>query len=321
MIHSTLGNSAIKVSKLGLGLWQASDEWNGSDDEIIQAVLKSHQLGVNLVDTAEVYGKGHSEQVLGRALKKSRREEFVVATKVHGANLRFDELQRACELSLRRLDVKQIDLYQVHWPDPWEQIPLKHTMNALEKLYNEGKIRAIGVSNFAVRDLEEARSFLSRTDIVSNQVRYNLLQREIEEEVLPYCKRENITILAWSPLAQGALTGKYRPGKVPKGDVRESNKVFAGPNLVQAEKLVSVLSRIASRHNCTIGQLALSWLIQNPLVIPIPGAKNPEQAEENVRSVEVKLSAAELDEIDRASKSVRINYLPEPARTEIVEAA
>ncbi len=321
MIHSTLGNSVIKVSKLGLGLWQASDEWNGSDDEIIQAVLRSHQLGVNLVDTAEVYGKGHSEQVLGQALKKSKREEFVVATKVHGANLRFDELQRACELSLRRLDVKQIDLYQVHWPDPWEQIPLKHTMKALEKLHDEGKIRAIGVSNFAVRDLEEARSFLSRTDIVSNQVRYNLLQREIEEEVLPYCKRENITILAWSPLAQGALTGKYRPGKVPKGDVRESNKVFAGPNLIQVEKLVSVLSRIASLHNCTIGQLALNWLIQNPLVIPIPGAKSPAQAEENVRSVEIKLSAAELDEIDRASKSIRINYLPEAAGTEIVEAA
>ena len=321
MIHSTLGNSGIKVSRLGLGLWQASDEWNGSDDQIIQAVLKSHQLGVTLVDTAEVYGKGRSEQLLGQTLRKSKRQEFVVATKVHGANLRFDELQRACELSLRRLDVKQIDLYQVHWPDPWEQIPLKHTMKALEKLYDEGKIRAIGVSNFAVRDLEEARSFLSRIDIVSNQVRYNLLQREIEEEVLPYCKRENITILAYSPLAQGALTGKYRPGKVPKGDVRESNKIFAGPNMVQVEKLVSVLSRIASHHNCTIGQLALNWLIQNPLVIPIPGAKNPAQAEENVSSVEIKLSAAELDEIDRASKSVRINYLPEPTRTEIVEAA
>jgi aryl-alcohol dehydrogenase-like predicted oxidoreductase len=321
LIYSTLGNSSIKVSKIGLGLWQASDEWNGSDNEIIHAVLKSHELGVNLVDTAEVYGKGHSEIVLGQALKKSKREEFLVATKVHGANLRYDELQRACQASLKRLSVEEIDLYQVHWPDPWEQIPLKYTMSALEKLYNEGKIRAIGASNFAVRDLEEARSLLSRTDIVSNQVRYNLLQREIEEEVLPYCKKENITILAWSPLAQGALTGKYRPGKVPKGDVRESNKLFAPPNLVQIEKLIVVLSRIAQQHHCTISQLALNWLAQNPSVIPIPGAKTPAQAGENAKSVEVKLSKGELDEIDRASKAVKIDYLPQTEPTKTIEAA
>src|SRR5439155_302811 len=141
------------------------------------AITRSHELGVNLVDTAEAYGNGHSEQVVGRALRDIGRDEFVVATKVHGANLRYDELQRAAAASMKRLGVNEIDLYQVHWPDPWEQIPLKETMKALEKLYTEGKIRAIGVSNFAVRDLEEARSYLSRTDIVSNQVRYNFLER------------------------------------------------------------------------------------------------------------------------------------------------
>jgi myo-inositol catabolism protein IolS len=184
----------------------------GDDEQIVRAITKSHELGVNLVDTAEAYGRGHSEQVVGRALRDIGREEFVVATKVHGANLRSDELQRAAAASMKRLGVNEIDLYQVHWPDPWEQIPFKETMKALEKLYTEGKIRAIGVSNFAVRDLEEARSLLSRTDIVSNQVRYNFLQREIEEEVLPYCRKNNITILAYSPLAQGALTGKYDRG-------------------------------------------------------------------------------------------------------------
>jgi len=321
MIFTTFGKSGIKVSKIGLGVWQASDEWKGNDQQIIKAIARAHDLSVNLVDTAEVYGRGHSERVVGEALKSIGREEFVVATKVHGANLRYDELQRACAASLKRLGIKQIDLYQVHWPDPWEQIPLKHTMSALEKLYSEGKIRAIGVSNFTVRDLEEARSHLSRTDIVSNQVRYNLLQREIEEEVLPYCKKENITILAWSPLAQGALTGKYGPGKVPKGDVREGNKLFAPQNMARIEKFVTILSRIAKRHSCTVSQVALSWLISNPLVVPIPGAKDPAQAEENATAVNVKLTHDELNEMDLASKSTRIDYLPEPEAAELVEAA
>jgi aryl-alcohol dehydrogenase-like predicted oxidoreductase len=321
MIFTSLGKSNIKISKIGLGLWQASNEWKGNDDEIVQAILKSHNQHVNLVDTAEVYGRGHSEEVLGKALKTLQREDFVVATKVHGANLRFDELQRACQASLNRLGLKHIDLYQVHWPDPWEQIPLKYTMKALEKLYSEGKIRSIGVSNFAVRDLEEARSLLSHTDIVSNQVRYNLLQREIEEEVMPYCKKENITILAWSPLAQGALTGKYDDSNKPIGDVRENNKVFAGPNLVQVEKLVNTLADIATEHQCTVAQVALNWLAQNPIVVPIPGAKNPVQAEQNAIAADIKLSPKELTRIDEASKSVKIDYLPRVEKAEILEAA
>jgi len=265
---------------------------------------------VNLVDTAEAYGNGHSEQVVGRALRDIGREEFVVATKVHGANLRYDELQRAAAASMNRLGVTEIDLYQVHWPDPWEQVPLKETMKALEKLYTEGKIRVIGVSNFAVRDLEEARSHLSRTDIVSNQVRYNFLQREIEEEVLPYCRKNNITILAYSPLAQGALTGKYSRGHVPKGDIRDENKLFAAKNIEQIEKVNAVLASIARRHGCLVSQVALSWLLANQMVVPIPGAKNEAQAEENVGSTKHLLTNAELTELDTAYELVDIDYLP-----------
>jgi Aldo/keto reductases, related to diketogulonate reductase len=132
---------------------------------------------------------GTVEKVLGRALKKYGRENFFVATKVYGAHLRYDELQRAAEASIKRLGVDRIDLYQIHWPDPWEQIPMSQTFRAMKKLYEEGKIRAIGVSNFAVRDIEEARGILGDVPIVSNQVRYNLLQRNIEEEVIPYCKK------------------------------------------------------------------------------------------------------------------------------------
>lgn len=311
MEYVTLGNSGIKVSQIGLGIWQASSDWKGNDDEITMALAKSLELGINLVDTAEAYGNGHSEEVLGRSLKILGRDNFVIATKVYGAHLRYDELQRAAHASMKRLGVSEIDLYQVHWPDPWQQIPLKHTMNALEKLYLEGKIRAIGVSNFAVRDLEEARSCLSRTDIVTNQLRYNLLQTEIEEEVLPYSKREGIRVLAWSPLAQGALTGKYNKETRPQGDVREENVLFTPQNLEESEKLLSVLLRIAKTHGATMSQVSLNWLETNPLVIPIPGAKNSAQAEENAGSVSLKLTPEELDEIEFARRQVKIDYLPQ----------
>ncbi len=311
MQYINLGKTGIKASKMGMGVWQASDEWHGDDDQVIKAVGAAGDLGVNLVDTAEAYGNGRSEQVLGRALSALGREKFLVATKVFGAHLRYDELQRAAAASMRRLGVSEIDLYQVHWPDPWQQIPLKETMKALEKLYLEGKIRAIGVSNFAVRDMEEARSYLSRTDIVSNQLRYNLLQREIEEEVLPYCRREDITVLAWSPIAQGALSGKYTSKSMPSGDVRIENVLFTAQNMLQVEKIVAVLSKIANSHMCTVPQVALNWLASNPIVIPIPGAKTAAQARENATSLDFQLSNQELNEIEQAYREIHIDYYPQ----------
>lgn len=311
MEYTTLGrNSGIKVSAIGIGLWQASGDWNADDEQVIKAVAKAHSLGVNLVDTAEAYGNGHSESVLGKALKQVGRENFVVATKVNGAHLRYEELQRAAVASIKRLGVNEIDLYQVHWPDPWEQIPLKYTMKALEKLYLEGKIRAIGVSNFAVRDLEEARSYLSRTDIVSNQLRYNLVQRDIDEDVIPYCRKNGISIIAYSPLAQGALSGKYTVETVPKDDVRSSNLLFAPANFSQISRLVEVLQSVAKAHGRTASQVALNWLATLPGVIPIPGVKTPAQAAENVSSIDFKLTIQELEQIERAAREVKVDYLP-----------
>ncbi len=305
-----LGKSGLRISRVGLGVWQASGEWLGKDDEVIGAIKRSHELGVNLLDTAEAYGEGHSEGVVGRALKSFGRDNFVVATKVFGAHLRYDELQRACAYSMRRLGVSEIDIYQIHWPDPWEQIPLKETMRAMEKLHKEGKIRAIGVSNFAVRDLEEARSCLSRSDIVTDQLQYNLVHREIEEEVMPYCARNGIRVLAWSPLAQGALSGKYNSRKVPKGDVRKMNPIFAPKNLARMNGLLGALSKVASRLGCTPSQVALAWLMRDSMVVPIPGAKNSDQAEENAGAAQIELSAGDLEFLDRASRNVDIDYLP-----------
>ncbi|MDA4122823.1 MAG: aldo/keto reductase [Thaumarchaeota archaeon] len=310
MEHTTLGKSGIQVSKVGIGVWQASDDWKAKDADVIKAVEKAHDLGVNFVDTAEGYGMGHSESVLGEALKQMGRENFVIATKVNGAHLRYDELQRAAAASAKRLGVKEIDLYQVHWPDPWEQIPLKYTMKALEKLYLEGKIRAIGVSNFAVRDLEEARSYLSRTDIVSNQLKYNLIQRDIDDEVTPYCRKNNISIIAYSPLAQGALTGKYSEGNPPKGDFRESSPVFAPGNLSQIAKLIEVLSSVAKEHGRLVSQVALNWVASLPGFIPIPGAKNAAQATENIEAVDFQLTRQDIEKIERAAELVKIDYLP-----------
>lgn len=305
-----LGKSGLKVSKIGLGVWQASGEWKGDDNKVIEAIRRSQELGVNLLDTAEAYGEGHSEGVVGRALRVLGRDNFVVATKVYGSHLRYDELQRACAYSLRRLGISEIDLYQIHWPDPWEQIPLRETMRAMEKLYSDGKIRAIGVSNFAVRDLEEARSLLSKSEIVSDQLQYSLVHRELEEEIVPYCKREGIRILAWSPLAQGALSGKYSRRNAPKKDVRRNNPIFEPKNLTRMKGLFRVLSGIGSRRGATMSQVALAWLMKDPLVVPIPGAKNPEQAEENAGAAGVRLSREDIDSIDRASSAVDIDYLP-----------
>lgn len=311
MEYISLGKSGIKVSVIGFGAWQASGKAWGADVEdenIVKAVKRAYELGINFIDTAEAYGNGHSEEVIGKAIKEIGRENLVIATKVHGGHLRYNELLKAAEHSLRRLGIKEIDLYQVHWPDPWEQVPLKHTMKAMEQLYKEGKIRAIGVSNFAVRDLEEARKYLSVTDIVSNQVRYNMLQREIEEEVLPYCKKENITIIAWSPIAQGALTGKYSINNKPSDDIRRGNKLFSDHNLREISRLITVLDRIAKARNKTIAQVALNWLLRVDNVVPIPGAKNPKQAEENAGAADWRLNSQELKEIEEVLNSISLDY-------------
>jgi len=306
-----LGKSGLKVSVIGLGAWQASGKAWGADvedDRIVRAMVRAHELGVNLIDTAEAYGGGHSEEVVARAIREIGRDNLVVATKVHGGHLRYNDVLKAAEHSLRRLGVKEIDLYQVHWPDPWEQVPLKHTMSAMEKLYKEGRIRAIGVSNFAVRDLEEAKRHLSEASIVSNQVRYNMLQREIEEEVIPYCRKESITIIAYSPLAQGALTGKYGLSNKPSDDVRRGNKLFTDENLREISRLLTVLESIAKKRGRTIAQVAMNWLLRGGNVVPIPGAKNPKQAEENAGAAGWRLSEQELMEIGRILKTVSIDF-------------
>lgn len=304
-----LGRDGPIVSAIGLGTWQAGGKKWGkdvSDAECVRAITEGAKVGLTLVDTAEIYGNGHSEKVVAQALRKTGREGLQVATKVAGWNLRPDDIVRSCEGSLRRLKVDAIDLYQIHWPDPY--LPLSDSMKALEQLHADGKIRAIGVSNFSVRDLEEARAVLSHTDIVSNQVYYNLLGREIEAELLPYCQREGISVIAYSPLAKGLLSGKYSPRKRPKDEVRKDEPLFTPKNLQAVSGLLETLGGIVQRRGRTMGQVALNWLLCHPGVVPIPGVKHAQQSIEHAGAVGWQLTGPELRAIDAAVAETHLSY-------------
>jgi len=310
MEYVSLGRGGPTVSAVGLGMWQAGGKAWGADvrdADCRKAMERAVDLGINLVDTAEAYGDGHSEQVMSRAIKDVGRDRVFIATKVGGWHLRADDVKKACAGSLKRLGVREIDLYQVHWPDPWSQVPLRETMKALEALHRAGRIRNIGVSNFAVRDLEEARSLLSRTDIRSNQVRYNMLQREVEAEVIPYCKREGIAILAWSPIGKGILTGKYHDGKRPTDRIRSDEDLFKAANLRAVTSLIRALRTIGRAHGKTPGQVALAWLRRHQNVVPIPGAKRPSQSQENADAAGWSLSARELRTLGAVLRRIRID--------------
>lgn len=321
MDYVRLGRSDLKVSKIGLGAWQfGAREWGwGREygrDEVLATIDRALEVGVNFIDTAEIYGGGKSEEIIGQALH-GRRDEVVIATKVSPWHLRSGQIVRAANRSLRRLNIECIDLYQVHWPNPL--IPIGSTMKGMERLVREGKVRHIGVSNFNVNRLKGAQGALSKFEIVSNQVKYNLLQRSIEIELLPYAINEGISIIAYSPLAQGLLTGKYGPENLPTPDVRVTNRLFSGRNLRAADKVIDVLRQIASANRKTIAQVSLNWLIKDAAVVAIPGAKNPMQVEENTGAVGWSIDDDSFAAVDDATRQFRpetvISLLTMPMRT------
>ncbi len=307
MEYVELGRSGLRVSIIGLGAWQfGSREWGWgrefSKEQALATVSRALDLGVNFIDTAEVYGGGLSEEIVGEALR-GRRDGIVIATKVSPWNLAPWSVRKAAERSLRRLGVSEIDLYQIHWPNPF--IPLQSTMRAMERLIQEGKVRHIGVSNFNTGRLKRAQEALASHEVVSDQMKYNMLHRSIEDNLLPFAQKENISIIAYSPLAQGALTGKYEPDKpIPRG-VRIFNAHFTPQNLQRLTPLIKTLRRIGEKHDKTISQVALNWLLREPLVVPIPGAKSPSQMEDNAGGAGWRLSSDELDSIEKALQAFR----------------
>ena len=302
----TLGTSEIQITPILMGTWQAGKKmWAGIDDEeSIKAIQAAVEAGITTIDTAEVYGGGHSEQIVAQAVGKMR-DRLVYASKVFANHLKHDEVIEACERSLSNLKTDYLDLYQIHWPSGSfgnEKVPVEETMQALNKLKEDGKIRAIGVSNFNRAQLEEASGY-GRID--SLQPPYSLFWRKIERDAVPYCVEHNISVLAYSSMAQGLLTGKFKPGhKFAEADHRSANVLFQGENFERAQNALEQLKPIAEKHNCTLAQLSLAWLIAQPQTNAIAGARTAEQAQDNAKAASVDLSSEELEEIDRIGRQV-----------------
>jgi myo-inositol catabolism protein IolS len=307
-----LGTSDVEITPILMGTWQAGKkQWVGIEDaEIIKAIQAAFEAGITTVDTAEVYGNGHSEQIVAQALSDVR-DQVTYASKVFANHLKYDQVIEACEGSLKNLKTDYLDLYQIHWPSGAfnsEVVPIEETMSALNQLKEQGKIRAIGVSNFSGTQLEEASQY-GRID--SLQPPYSLFWRQVEKDAMPYCVENNISILAYSSLAQGLLTGKFERGhKFEEGDNRAKNKLFNGENYERAQQALDKLRPIAERHHCSLSQLSLAWLIAQPQTNAIAGARNAEQASQNAKAADVKLSADELQEIDAIGQLVT-NHLDE----------
>jgi aryl-alcohol dehydrogenase-like predicted oxidoreductase len=302
----SLGTSDLKISPIIMGTWQAGkDMWAGIDDaETTRALRAAFEAGITTIDTAPIYGDGHSERMVGSALADVR-DQVVYATKVFSNQLKYSQVIEACHRSLKNLKTDYVDLYQIHWPSgSWggEIVPVEETIRAMNDLKRQGKIRAMGVSNFSRTQLEEAAGY-GRID--SLQPPYSLFWRHVEKDAMPYCNANNITILAYSPLAQGLLTGKFGPDhKFAKGDHRSKNRLFKPENYRRVQEAQGKLLTIAERHKVSLARLALAWVIAQPGTSAIAGARNAEQVRDNAKAAEVRLSPNDLAEIDAIGRTV-----------------
>ncbi len=314
MEYTTLGSTGIKVSRIGLGTWQFSQTWGMTDYETAKRIIEaSLDEGVNLIDTAMVYGRGMSEEFVGRALKELgvKRDEVVIATKIPGDFLAYDDVFRAVDRSLKRLQVDYIDVMQVHWPPCWHNFPTCEYMRALERLVVLGKIGYIGLSDFPLELADAARACLSRVDVEVMQYRFNLAERQAEKELIPYAEENGMTFLAWSPLAKGAILGKYTLEEARQlQDVRSGDPLFMEENYKQILELAAIIKELAEKYGKTPAQVALNWLIGfSDIIIPIPGAKSPEQARQNAGAAGWRLSYEDWRRLDEASKKLKITYV------------
>jgi diketogulonate reductase-like aldo/keto reductase len=273
MESKELGKTGEKIPVLGLGTYGIGDLSHHVEEESVRALRLGLELGMRFIDTAEIYASGRSEETVARAVEGERDKVFI-ATKVWASHLHYDDVIKACESSLERLETSYIDLYQVHWPNT--RIPLAETMKALEHLVAIGKVRHIGVSNFSVKQTREAQEALSKNYLASNQVEYSLLDRSIEEDLLPYAEKERITIIAYTPIAKGRIS---RGGRGHRWEV---------------------LDHIASKYDKTRIQVALNWLIAKQPVVAIPKAVNPEHVRENAGAAGWQMAKEDHDMLSEA---------------------
>ena len=312
MEYRRLGNSGVKVSEISLGSWLT---YGGSvaEEQAVSCIDRAYEIGINFFDTANVYMRGAAEEIVGRALRDFERDSYFLATKVYfpmgeGPNdrgLSRKHITEQFHASLKRLGVDYIDLYQCHRYD--ENTPLEETLRTLDDLVRQGKVLYIGVSEWTADQISDALRIaggMNLDRIVSNQPRYNMIQRNIEGEVIPLCEREGVGQVVFSPLAQGILTGKYRPGEAPEQGTRAADPQSSRfmQQLMNEEVLSAVdgLRSVASDAGLSMSQLALAWVLrQENVSSAIIGASRPEQVDDNAAASGVTLSEDVASEIDR----------------------
>jgi len=313
----TLGNSNLKITPVGFGAWALGGAgwefaWGPQDDaDSIAAIHRALELGVNWIDTAAVYGLGHSEEVVARALKEWRGPRPYVFTK---CILRWNEekkiwrefsaasVRRECEDSLRRLQLDTIDLYQMHWPPDEGKPGIEEAWQTLTALRAEGKVRWIGVSNFTKAQIQTAEKI---APVTSLQPPYSIIRRQIEKETLPYCEAQGIGVISYAPMASGLLTGamtRERAAALPADDFRSRNPEFREPRLSKNLELVERLRQVGARHSRGPGEVAIAWTLRGPAITgAIVGARNAKQAEGVMRAGELQLTREEIAEIEGAA--------------------
>jgi aryl-alcohol dehydrogenase-like predicted oxidoreductase len=306
-----LGNSDLFITPIGFGAWAIGGSgwefaWGGQDDsDSIAAIREALDAGINWIDTAAVYGLGHSEEVVARALQGMRSRPYIFTKcsmvwnerREIGHSLKADSIRRECEASLRRLRVEAIDLYQIHWPDPDEEI--EEGWATLAALKQEGKVRHIGVSNFNVTQMKRAQAI---APITSLQPRYSLLHREVENELLPFTASQSIGVIAYSPMASGLLTGGMTPERIaalPADDWRKRHPDFQEPRLHRNLMLVRLLRTIGKRRGYTPAEVAVAWVLhKSPVTGAIVGARRPGQVRGVIGAADLHLSPREVAEIE-----------------------
>lgn len=328
MEYRQLADSKVATSVLIFGAWAIGGAmWGGTDErKSIEAIRKSIDLGMTSIDTAPIYGCGKSEELVAQAIAGYKREDLQILTKFglvwdnedgeYFFDLDFDgrkqkvfrnakkkSIIRECENSLKRLNTDYIDLFQCHWRD--HTTAVEDTMEALEQLIKDGKILAAGVSNFTAEEIEAGKKVCP---IASVQPPYSMILRDIESELLPYCRRNNVGVIVYSPLQRGVLTGKFKPEhKFPEGDHRANQPHFTAENIVRINKFLDSIRHLAEARKATLGQLVLAWTIRQPGITgAIVGARDAEQAEENARAASIDLSEAEIKEINSKLKMLEL---------------
>ncbi|MEJ2193646.1 MAG: aldo/keto reductase [Ignavibacteriaceae bacterium] len=329
MERRKLGKSNVSASVITFGAWAIGGwMWGGADrKEAIDAIRASYDLGVTSIDTAPAYGHGLSEEIVGEAIRGIDRGKVQILTK-YGLRWDTDEgefyfktknnsgndlnmhkfaskesIVKEVEVSLKRLNTDYIDLYQIHWADP--TTPVSETMEAMERLIEQGKIKAAGVCNYSAALMKEASKYVL---LASNQIPFNMLRRENEKEVIPYAMKHDIAIIVYSPLQKGLLTGKMKPGyHFNDGDSRRNESNYTDENLSRVNNFLNKLKPLADEKNATLAQLVIRWTIQQPgITIVLVGARNPKQATENAGAIEFKLSKEEIYFINNQLSKVEL---------------